>query len=78
MRQIAVSALRERIGDVLTHVSTRRERVVLTRHGRVVGALVPMEDLDKLRALEQEEGSRTMRAYRAHWRRINESTDASH
>jgi prevent-host-death family protein len=70
MRRIPISALRERIGDVLTHVSTRRERVVLTRHGREVGALVPMEDIEMLRALEDDQGTRTLRAYRASWGRI--------
>lgn len=78
MRRIPISALRERIGDVLTHVSTRRERVVLTRHGREVGALVPMEDLATLRAIERDEGSRTLRAYRASWRRITGSTGPGH
>lgn len=70
MRRIAVSALRERIGDVLTHVAARRERVVLTRHGRDIGALVPMEDLESLRAMERTEETPTMRAYRASWRRL--------
>lgn len=78
MRRIAISALRERIGDVLTHVSTRRERVVLTKHGREVGALVPMEDLETLRALESDDESRTMRAYRASWRRITGTSGRSH
>ena len=38
VRRIAVSAVRERIADVLGHVALRRERIVLTRHGRELGA----------------------------------------
>jgi prevent-host-death family protein len=75
LRQIAVSAVRERIADVLGHVAHRRERIILTRHGRELGAIVPMEDLERLRALEAVEGGRSMRAYRASWKRV---TDALH
>lgn len=75
MRHIAVSAVRERIADVLGHVAHRRERIILTRHGRELGAIVPMEDLERLRSLEAVEGGRSMRAYRASWKRV---TDALH
>lgn len=78
MRRLAISALRQRVGDVLTHVATRRERVVLTRHGHAIGAIVPLEDLETLRALESDEGSRTMRAYRASWRRMTGPSGRSH
>jgi len=73
LRQIAVSAVRERIADVLTHVAHRRERIILTRHGRELGALVPMEDLERLRSLEAGDRKRSMRAYRASWRRVTEA-----
>ena len=75
MRQIAVSAVRERIADVLGHVAHRRERIILTRHGRQLGAIVPMEDLERLRSLETEDESRSMTAYRVSWKRV---TDALH
>lgn len=73
MRQLAVSAVRERIADVLGHVAQRHERIILTRHGRELGAIVPMEDLERLRSLEAGERGRTMRAYRASWRRVTEA-----
>lgn len=75
MRQIPVSAVRERIADVLGHVALKRERIILTRHGRELGAIVPMEDLERLRSLEAGEASRSMTAYRASWKRV---TDALH
>lgn len=75
LREIAVSAVRERIADVLGHVAHKRERIILTRHGRQLGALVPMEDLERLRLLEAGDESRAMTAYRASWKRV---TDALH
>lgn len=73
MQRIAVSAVREHIADVLGHVARRRERVVLTRHGRELGAIVPMEDLERLRALEAVDDQPRMSAYLASWRRVTES-----
>ena len=79
MRRITVSAVRERIGDVLTHVAVRRERIVLTRHGRAVGAIVPMEDVERLRALDaSEEDEGPLTPYRTSWRRLTDSIHRRH
>ena len=76
MRRIAVSAVRERIADVVAHVHIRRERIVLTRHGRPVGAIVPIEDLELLDATTRVDPSvpsiDSMTAYRHSWRRLTE------
>lgn len=74
VRRVAVSAVRERIADVLGHVAVRHERIILTRHGRELGALVPMQDLERLRRIEAG-NSPTPSAYQASWRRV---TDAIH
>jgi prevent-host-death family protein len=74
MRRLPVSEARERIADVLGRVQ-RRERVILTRHGRDVAAIVPIEDLDRLRGDEPPDESRVLAAYRSSWRRV---TDAIH
>ncbi len=74
MRRIAVSAARDRIAEVMARVQ-RHERVILTRHGRDVGAIVPMEDLQRLHEGEPADESRALQAYRASWRRV---TDAIH
>lgn len=79
MRRIAVSALRERIGDVFVHVAIRQERIILTRHGRDLGAIVPMEDVERLRALDaadQDDGPLT--PYRTSWRRLTDSIHRRH
>ena len=79
LRRIAVSAVRERIADVLAHVACRHERVVLTRHGREVGAIVPMSDLDRLQNLDaDEELTPTLTAYRVSWRRVTERLQKRH
>jgi len=51
----------------------RHERVVLTRHGRDVGAIVPMEDLHRLREMEPAHESRALHAYRTSWRRVTDT-----
>src|SRR5688500_6139157 len=68
LRRIAVSAMRERFADVLAHVAVRRERIVLTRHGREVGAIVPVEDLRRLREMDgadADQENSTIAAHRA-------------
>jgi prevent-host-death family protein len=79
VRRIAVSALRERVGDVLVHVAVRRERIILTRHGRDLGAIVPIEDVERLRALDAAADDRdALTPYRNSWRRLTESMHRRH
>ena len=73
-----MSVLRERLGDVLTHVSHRRERIVLTRHGRALGAIVPIEDLERLRALDAEAAEGPLTPYRTSWKRLTDSIHRRH
>jgi prevent-host-death family protein len=79
LRRIAVSALRERIGDVFMHVALRRERIVLTRHGRELGAIVPMEDLERLRSIDAgDDQDGPMTPYQTSWRRLTDSIHKRH
>ncbi|MGH2418030.1 MAG: type II toxin-antitoxin system Phd/YefM family antitoxin [Candidatus Limnocylindria bacterium] len=73
IRRLAVSAVREQLADVLGYVVRRRERIVLTRHGRPLGAIVPMEDLERLHGLEAADEGLLPSGYRASWRRVTES-----
>ena len=52
MTRLAASAVRESLGDTLNRVAYRGERIILERHGKAVAALVPVEDLSRLEALE--------------------------
>jgi prevent-host-death family protein len=46
--------LRARIADTVNRVAYGRERVVLTRRGRPLAALVPIEDLETLERVKTQ------------------------
>ena len=54
MTRLPASKAREQFADVINRVTYRRERVVLERRGKGVAALVPVEDLELLEALEDK------------------------
>ncbi|MDO8501609.1 MAG: type II toxin-antitoxin system Phd/YefM family antitoxin [Gemmatimonadaceae bacterium] len=45
---------RNRFADIVNDVAYRGERVVLQRHGKDIAAIVPVEDLALLEALEDK------------------------
>lgn len=47
-----LSQARARFTESVNRVNYRGERIVIQKHGRPVAALVPVEDLDLIRALE--------------------------
>lgn len=52
MVRFPASEARKQFAGILTRVSARGERVILHRHGQDVAAMVPVEDLELLEALE--------------------------
>lgn len=52
MSEHRISEAREAFSTTVNRVAFGGERVVLTRHGKRVAAVVPMEDLELLEALE--------------------------
>jgi prevent-host-death family protein len=42
---ITTAELRELLGDTLTAVSDDRKRVIITRHGKALAVLMPLDDL---------------------------------
>lgn len=44
--------LRENLHDILLRAQYQHERVTVTRHGKPVAAIVPLEDLEWLQELE--------------------------
>ncbi len=52
MSRIAVIDARKDLADILNRAAYGKERVVLTRRGKDVAAIVPMDDLDMLEAIE--------------------------
>jgi mRNA interferase RelE/StbE len=50
--KVATSKARGRFSDLLNRVAYRHDRILLERHGKVVAAIVPAEDLALLEELE--------------------------
>ena len=48
----AMKAARDNLSDLVNRSSYGKERIVLTRRGKGVAALVPMEDLEILERIE--------------------------
>lgn len=55
MTEIGVTEAREQLGDLVNRAAYGDERIVLTRHGRAVAALVPIEVLRNLEDAEDAE-----------------------
>ncbi|MEE9219654.1 MAG: type II toxin-antitoxin system Phd/YefM family antitoxin [Acidobacteriota bacterium] len=52
MTRLGITEVRKVLPDAINRVAYTRERVVISRNGKDVAALVPMEDLELLRKLE--------------------------
>lgn len=52
MSERRISEARESFSTTINRVAFAGERVVLTRHGRRIAAVVPIEDLDLIEAIE--------------------------
>ena len=61
---VAVGAdeARDHFGDILGRAAHGKERVVISRHRKRVAAIVPIEDLELLEALEDERDLAEIRA----------------
>lgn len=51
MKSISVTQARKDLGDIFGEVSYNKERILLTNHKKRI-AIVPIEDLEKLEAME--------------------------
>jgi prevent-host-death family protein len=52
MTRLSVNSVRKELAETLNRVSYKGERVVVERRGKGVAAIVPVEDLELLEALE--------------------------
>lgn len=77
MARVAASEARERFSAILNEVAFGGERVLLHRHGKNVAAVVPIEDLELLEALEDRMDLDTARKAladrgpRVNWEKLN-------
>jgi prevent-host-death family protein len=53
MENITTAEARKHLADLLNRAAYGKERFVVTRHGKELVAIVPVEDLDLLRRLRQ-------------------------
>lgn len=51
-REVTSGDLRGHLSDVLNRTAYAGERVVVTRHGKRIAAVIPADDLELLEALE--------------------------
>ena len=49
---ISIADLRARLGDLVSRVSYKHDRVVITKHGKPVAALISASDMEKFQELE--------------------------
>lgn len=49
---IGAKELRNHVSEYLSKVAFGRERIVVTRNGKAVAAMVPVEDLELIEAIE--------------------------
>ena len=49
---ISIADLRASLGDLVTRVSYKHDRVVITKHGKPVAALISASDMEKFEELE--------------------------
>ena len=61
MTIVPISEAREHLADLGNRVSLRGERLVVQRRGKRLFALVPVEDMERLERMEDEEDIRLAR-----------------
>ena len=62
MEQVAITDARDDFADIVNRVTYRGERVVLTRRGKRLAAIIPVEDLELLERLEDAADLEEIRA----------------
>jgi prevent-host-death family protein len=51
---VSVSRARDDFAELVNRAAYKEERVIITRHGRAIAAIVPIEDIAYLEQLEDE------------------------
>jgi prevent-host-death family protein len=64
MKSIDTTQARQEFAETVNEVAYGRRRIVVSRRGRRVAAIVPVEDLDLIERCEQEEKARKRRPAR--------------
>ena len=75
--QVPTEIAGEHFAEVLARAETAKERVVLTRAGRPVAAVVPIEDIEALEAAEDAADARDAAAALAEYERSGQQWPSS-
>jgi prevent-host-death family protein len=67
---VSTVAARSNLAEVVNRVAYGKERVVLTRRGRALAAVVPIEDMAALESLEDRDDRRDALAAKAEMKRL--------
>ena len=67
MAEINTIAARANFSEMVSRAAYGKERVVMTRHGKPVAAVIPLEDLEALERLEGERDAALGAADLAEW-----------
>lgn len=67
-RNVSTVEARDNFADLLNRAAYGKERVVLARRGRPLAAVVPIEDVATLEALEDQADAEEIRARLTEWK----------
>jgi prevent-host-death family protein len=73
-QSVACADAQERFDDLLERAVKHKDRVVLTRRGKPVAALVPIEDLTFLEAIEEQVDAEEFQRAKEEFERSGEPT----
>ena len=59
---LSTAEVRERLAEVINQVAYAKDRVILTRRKKPLAAVVPLEDVALLEAIEEKEDLKALRA----------------
>ncbi|TAH53308.1 MAG: type II toxin-antitoxin system Phd/YefM family antitoxin [Chloroflexota bacterium] len=54
-KSVSVAEAKNNFSDLLNRVIYRRERIIVSKHGKPVGALISTKDLEQLEELEKQQ-----------------------
>lgn len=54
-KTVSVAEAKNNFSDLLNRVIYRRERIIVSKHGKPVGALISTQDLEQFRELEKQQ-----------------------
>jgi prevent-host-death family protein len=61
MATLEATKAKDTFGDTVNRVAYAKERIILTRRGKPIAAIVPLEDIEILDALENEADAEDVR-----------------